>query len=117
MHPLHDYVATQLADKLKSRRVVVWYDREAQFRPFVNELLQDSQPSSEPVLVMVSGTNARLTEFAGSMFEVRATVEPHVSSDIPESIVIYLAGCERDRRGSVLMELEKAGTTWEPQLK
>jgi hypothetical protein len=25
MHPLHDYVAKQLADKLKDRRVVVWY--------------------------------------------------------------------------------------------
>ena len=26
MHTLHDYVAQQLADKIKSRRVVVWYD-------------------------------------------------------------------------------------------
>jgi len=26
MHPLHDYVAKQLADKLKDRRIVVWYD-------------------------------------------------------------------------------------------
>ena len=27
MHPLHDYVAKQLSEKLKSRKVVVWYDR------------------------------------------------------------------------------------------
>ena len=26
MHPLHDHVAKQLADKLKARKVVVWYD-------------------------------------------------------------------------------------------
>jgi hypothetical protein len=26
MHTLHDYVAKQLADKLRSRRVAVWYD-------------------------------------------------------------------------------------------
>ncbi|MBI4818830.1 MAG: Mu transposase C-terminal domain-containing protein [Deltaproteobacteria bacterium] len=26
MHPLHDYVASQLAEKLKARKVVVWYD-------------------------------------------------------------------------------------------
>ena len=32
-------------------------------------------------------------------------------------MVIYLPGCERDRRGSVLMELEKAGECYEPQLK
>ena len=32
-------------------------------------------------------------------------------------MVLYLPGCERDRRGSVLMELEKAGECYEPQLK
>ena len=31
--------------------------------------------------------------------------------------MIYLPGCERDRRASVLMELKKAGDSWEPQLK
>jgi hypothetical protein len=38
MHPLHDYVAKQLADKLKDRRVVVWYDERGDFRPFVDEV-------------------------------------------------------------------------------
>ena len=51
------------------------------------------------------------------MFELRAVAEPHVSGDVPESVVIYLPGCERDRHGSVLMELEKAGECYEPQLK
>ena len=32
-------------------------------------------------------------------------------------MIVYLPGCERDRRGSVLMELEKAGDCYEPQLK
>ena len=40
-----------------------------------------------------------------------------MSGDAPESVVIYLPGCERDRHGSVLMELEKAGECYEPQLK
>src|SRR5207302_6079403 len=47
----------------------------------------------------------------------RAVAEPYVSGDVPESMVIYLPGCERDHRGSVLMELEKAGESYEPQLK
>ena len=51
------------------------------------------------------------------MFELRAVVEPFVSGDTPDHVVIYLPGCERDRRGSVLMELEKAGECYEPQLK
>src|SRR5437899_5668789 len=32
-------------------------------------------------------------------------------------MVIYLPGCDRDHHGSVLMELEKAGESYEPQLK
>src|SRR6267143_1870914 len=51
------------------------------------------------------------------MFELRAVVEPYVSGDVSELMVIYLPGCERDHRGSVLMELEKAGESYEPQLK
>ncbi len=33
MHPLHDYVVKQLAEKLKSRKVVVWYDVRREFAP------------------------------------------------------------------------------------
>src|SRR5260221_5346965 len=51
------------------------------------------------------------------MFELRSIVEPYVCGDAPECVVLYLPGCERDRRGSVLMELEKAGECYEPQLK
>ena len=51
------------------------------------------------------------------MFELRAVVEPLVSGDSPMAVVVYLPGCARDRRRSPLMELEKAGMTWEPQLK
>ena len=38
MHPLHDYVAKQLAEKLKSQEVVVWYDARREFAPFVDEV-------------------------------------------------------------------------------
>ena len=51
------------------------------------------------------------------MFELRAVAEPHVGGDAPGSMVFYLPGCERDRDASVLMELEKAGDCYEPQLK
>jgi hypothetical protein len=68
-------VAKQLADKLKSRRVVVWYDERGEFRPFVDEVRGGARSSSEPVAVAVGGTNARLAEYAGSMFELRAVVE------------------------------------------
>jgi hypothetical protein len=117
MHPLHDYVANQVAEKLKSRKVVVWYDPRCEFAPFITELRGGPSTGNEAVSVTISGLAARLAEYSGSMFELRAVVEPFVSGDVPECVILYLPGCERDRRGSVLMELEKAGQCYERPLK
>jgi len=117
MHPLHDYVAKQLADKLKDRRVVVWYDERGEFRPFADEVRGGPCIASKLVPVAVGGTKASLAEYAGSLFELRAVVEPHVSGDEPDAVVIYIPGVAHDSKASVLMELEKAGRTWKPELK
>src|ERR1019366_6304936 len=117
MHPLHDYVVKQLAEKLKARKVVVWYDSRREFSPFIAEMRGGARTSHEAVPVTIGGLAARLAEYDGSMFELRAVAEPFVCGDVPECVVLYLPGCERDRHGSVLMELEKAGECYEPQLK
>jgi hypothetical protein len=118
MHPLNEYISKQLAEKLKARKVVVWYDPRREFAPFIGELRGGARTGDEAVPIAVAGLAARLTEFDGSMFELRAVVEPFVCEDAPsECVMIYLPGCERDRHGSVLMELEKAGECYEPQLK
>jgi len=116
MHTLHDYVAKQLADKIKERRVVVWYDERCEFQSFVDEVRGGSRIANEPVSVVVGGTKTHLAEYAGSMFELRAVVETHVSGDKPDAVVIYLPGVAHDAKGSVLMELEKAGRFWKPEL-
>jgi len=117
MHPLHDYVVKQLAEKLKSRNVVVWYDMRREFAPFIAELRGGARTSHEAVTVTIGGLLVRLAEYDGSMFELRAVAEPFVCGDVPDCLLLYLPGCERDRHGSVLMELEKAGECYEPQLK
>lgn len=117
MHTFHEYVATQLAEQITARRVVVWYDEQGDFQPFVNEVRGGAQTVCEPTTTVVASAQTRLAEYAGSMFELRAVVEPHVCQDTPDALVIYLPGVVRDRRASILMELEKAGVTWEPQLK
>src|SRR3989339_466084 len=117
MHPLHDYVAKQLADKLKSKKLVVWYDARGEFVPFIAEVRGGARMSSDLIPVAFAGIATRLAEYAGSLFELRAVVEPRVSGDSPESVVIYLPGCERDRRASVLMVVEKAGECYEAQLQ
>jgi hypothetical protein len=117
MHPLHDYIAQQVAEKLKSRRLVVWYDPRREFAPLVEELRGGPSLQGTMMPVSLAGISAQIAEYDGSFLALRATVEPHVAADLPEPLLIYLPGIERDRRGSVLMELEKAGTSWEPQLK
>lgn len=117
MHPLHDYVAKQLADKVAARGVVVWYDERGELAPFVDELRSDVSAGHGPIQVQLGDRRIHLVESSGSLFELRSAVEPFVRGDRPEPVVLYLPHTARDRRGSVLMELEKAGTTWEPQLK
>ena len=117
MHPLHDDIARLLADQVKARSVVVWYDPAADFAPFVAELRGSSATAATIAPITLPCGQASLIEFKGSMFELRAVVEPLVSRETPERVVLYLPGCERDPIGSVLMELEKAGVSWKPKLK
>jgi hypothetical protein len=116
MHLLHDYVAKQLAEKLKERQVVVWYDQRREFEPFVNEIRGGPRSNVEPILVSVAGMKANLAEYFGSFFELRMVVEPLVSVDKPDPLVVYVPGVVHDVKSSVLMELEKAGRTWKPDL-
>jgi hypothetical protein len=58
-----------------------------------------------------------VAHYQGSFFALRAAVDPITDQDYPESLIVYLPGVTRDRHGSVLMELEKGGTCYEPQLK
>ena len=117
MNPLHDYVAKQLAERLKKRRIVVWYDPRAEFAAFVKEIRRGVNSADAVVSVTVADLEAQLAEYDGSFFKLRALVEPLVSGDSPECVCLYIPGCDRDRRCSVLMELEKAGECYEPQLK
>ncbi|MBI3073002.1 MAG: PglZ domain-containing protein [Deltaproteobacteria bacterium] len=127
-HPLHDYVAKQLSDKLKANKIVVWYDPRREFEAFIGELeatersrklaaQDDARISVGLTEVEAAGKAFWIAEFSGSFFEVRTAVEMVAAADSPEPTLLFIPGRERDRRGSVLMEIEKAGTTWEPQLK
>jgi hypothetical protein len=114
MHPLHDYVAKQLADKLKDRRIVVWYDERGEFRPFVDEVRGGHRAASEPVPAAVVGTKASLAEYAGSLFELRAVVEPLVSGDKPDALVVSRARARREGPSKGGLGLERryfTGTT------
>lgn len=118
MHPFHDYLCGQLDELLKKHGIVVLYDPRREFEPFfARELKEIGTGYNGLPRVCVAERITFLAQFAGSYFELRARVEPIIALDKPEPLIIYLAGVVRDRQTSILMELEKAGTTYEPQLR
>ncbi|MEY4200735.1 MAG: hypothetical protein RLZZ265_2475, partial [Verrucomicrobiota bacterium] len=116
MNPFPAYLHEQLEEKLKERRVVVWYDPNREFAPFVEALIGDVDGHGLKQ-VMLGALKTGLSVFQGSYFALRMQLEASLSENRPKPLLIYLPDEKRDARGSVLMEWEKAGITWEPQMK
>lgn len=116
----HRYLCQQLGEQLIKRRVVVFYDPRREFEEFLGDL-QEAGPGygGLPRLMLDAQPDpiAHLARFEGSFFGLRAAVEPVAELDKPDYLIVYLPGVTRDRTSSVLMELEKGGTCYEPQLK
>jgi hypothetical protein len=112
------YICQQLDELLRKRRLVVFYDPRREFEPLFDRELEvvgtgyDGLPR-----VFVEERRTFVVRYEGSFFGLRSTIEPIVAQDKPDPLIVYLPGIERDREASVLMELEKAGTPYEPQLK
>lgn len=116
MNPLDQYASARLAEKLKSRKVVVWYDPRSEWALFARGLSAGAANGVSSV-VDVAGVRAHLITYRGSFLEVRALSEPFMSGDEPEPTLIYVPGVERDAKHSLLMELELGGCTYERALK
>jgi PglZ domain len=117
MHPLHDYIAGQISDRLKARRMVVMYDRREELRPFFNELANDVG-DGKLVPIKIGQQSVKLYVFDGSFLKTRIVIESITDSDQPEQVLVYVPSLDRDAKGSLLMELEKAGIFYpQPALK
>ncbi|GAA0029125.1 PglZ domain-containing protein [Bradyrhizobium ottawaense] len=118
MHPLHDYIANQIGDRIKDRRVVVMYDKREELRSFFAEITEGRSASNGPLAANFGKRKANLYVFDGSFLKARFAIEDMTSGDQPDDVVIYVPGLDRDAKGSLLMELEKAGTFYQqPALK
>jgi hypothetical protein len=115
-HLLQNYISHQLGGHLRDRRVVVWFDPRADFSPYVRELAGDSDTEDAVVPVEIDGLSASLACSQGSLYSLRARVEPLVAVDEPKPLVVYVPGIEASD-GSPLKELELAGRPWTPQLR
>lgn len=116
MHAFHDYMRHQLHEQLKQRSVVVFYDPGQDFLPFLEELPVVHGDGPLPQ-VSVGDITAYLAKFEGSYFGLRARIEPFVAVDGPEPIIVYVPENKPEKKYSVLMELEEAGTSYTPSLK
>jgi len=112
-HPLHTYIAGLIAEKIKNRHVVVIYDKNEELRPFFQELTT-APATDDLVTVRVGYRTPKLCVFGGSYLKVRFLVEPVTCGETPEDTLIYVPGVERDEKGSLFMELEKAGECYRP---
>jgi hypothetical protein len=126
VHPLHDHIAQNVADYLRNRRVVVWYDQTGAYLPFINEVRGAPPTSPLPAAtletVMLTDRTgvalaATLCCYGGSYVAVRMAVEPEVAASRPDPLLIYLPGVTYDERNSLLLELEYAGHRYQPLLK
>jgi hypothetical protein len=96
---------------------VVFYDPRNEFASFIAELASAAGGEELSQAISVHDVKAILSRFEGSYFALKLAIEPSTRLDAPEPMLVYLPSVERDRHGSVLMEMEKGGTCYEPQLK
>ena len=117
MNPLHSYLCQRLDGLLAKHRIVVFYDPRSEFLSFFNDELEVVGLSGCGLpRVLIQERLTYLARFEGSLLALRDAVEPIAGLAKPDPLLLYLPGVERDRQMSVLMELDKAGTTYEPQL-
>lgn len=108
MHPLHDYIAGQIGEKIKDHHVVVLYDEREEYAPFFAEVAGNVSEGALPTGKFGSRP-AKVARYQGSFLSLRYAVEAHTSGDSVENVVIYVPGVKRDEKGSLLLELEKLG--------
>src|SRR6202022_4639581 len=68
--------------------------------------------------IKIGQQTAKLYIFDGSYLKTRTVVEVVTRGDQPEQVLVYVPSLDRDAKGSLLMELEKAGIFYlQPALK
>jgi hypothetical protein len=89
-HQLHSYLAQQLDKALRRDRVVVFYDARSEFEPFMAELEVVGTCIGGLPRTRIGDTLAHMAWIEGSFFDLKARIEPLVSADKPEALLIYL---------------------------
>lgn len=108
-HAFHEHLARQIADKLKRRRIVIWYDERGEFVDFIEELSVGAVTEKPIHPIRVGELDATLARLHDAVITLRFALEARVARDNPDPLLVYLPGEGRPSKFSMLMEMEKAG--------
>lgn len=108
------YLQARLAKKLSDERVVVWYDADRTWEPWVESVAdRDIPDTSELETVEVAGRTVHLARFAGSYTELLEITEAVAAGTEIEDLLVYLPGERYEEDLSPLRELECVGGSTE----
>ncbi|MCP9778361.1 PglZ domain-containing protein [Cyanobium sp. Tous-M-B4] len=113
---LHRRLCQELAKQLSEHRVLLVFDPGQQLRPFLDDVATAS-PSARELGSLSFGEQQAGWALAGSsLYELRSQLEPHVAADLPDPLLVYLPDRQESEGRAVLLELLRAGSTFEIKL-
>ena len=113
---LHRRLCQELAKQLSEHRVLLVFDPGQQLRPFLDDVAT-APPSGRELGSLNFGEQQAGWAVAGSsLYELRSQLEPHVAADLPDPLLVYLPNCQESEGRAVLLELLRAGSTFEIKL-
>jgi len=113
---LHRRLCQELAKQLSEHRVLLVFDPGQQLRPFLDDIAT-APPSGTELGTLNFGEQQASWAVAGSsLYQLRSQLEPHVSADLPDPLLIYLPDRQESESRAVLLELIRAGGSFDIQL-
>jgi hypothetical protein len=113
---LHRRLCQELAKQLSEHRVLLVFDPGQQLRPFLDEVAT-APPSGRELGSLSFGEQQAAWAVAGSsLYELRSQLEPHVAADLPDPLLVYLPDRQEGEGRAVLLELLRAGSSFEIKL-
>ena len=106
----------ELAKQLSEHRVLLVFDPGQQLRPFLDDIATAPPSGSELGTLSLGEQQARWLAAGSSLYQLRSQLEPHVSADLPDPLLVYLPDHQESECRAVLLELIRAGSTFDIQL-
>ena len=105
-----------LAHELNLRRVVLIFDPNEQLRSFFEDITNNPPNKNNPGNLDLGDIHAKWLIGGNSLFKLRHEIEPLISKDLPDPLLIYLPKRNENECRSTLIELISSGSVFDPQL-